>query len=111
MAKLQNSHVLKSQRGQSAVEYILLLAVISALSVTLINNRRFKEFIGGEAGLFVGIRKGMEYSYRYGRALSSDEEYDESMNFNYQTNKHDTYFNAQENSSRFFGGAEPYGQN
>ncbi len=110
MAKLQNSFFLKDEKGQSVVEYILLLVVVSALSITVLNNRKFKEFVGGETGLFVAIRKSMEYSYRYGRELNADADYDAAMSFNYQSNKHDTYFNTKENTSRFFGGAEPYGK-
>ncbi len=109
MAKLQISHILKtSSRGQSVVEYILLLAVLSSLSFSLFNNRRFKEFLGGDKGFFLTLRKGIEYSYRYGRPLSPDVDTDAALSFEYQNNKHDTYFNPKENKSRFFGGINAY---
>lgn len=109
MAKLQNSFFLKNKKGQSVVEYILLLAVLSSLGYSIYSSRRFKEFVGGDKGLFLAIRRGMEYSYRYGRELDGTVDYDEAMNFRYQTRNHDTFYNSKENTSRFFGGAEPYG--
>ncbi|MBC7715276.1 MAG: hypothetical protein H7177_18160 [Rhizobacter sp.] len=111
MAKLQNSDFLKNKKGQSVVEYILLLAVISTIAFSFYNNRRFKEFMGGKTGLFAYLRQGMEYSYHYGREYKIDEgTYDESMDFNYSTNKHDTYFDRKTNRSRFFAGINAYGK-
>jgi len=110
MAKLQNSVFLSNSKGQSAVEYILLLAVLSSLIVGVLNNKQFKNLVNGNEGLFVSLRNRMEYSYRYGRELNSDVDLDAAMDFNYQTNKHDTYFNSKENQSRFFSGLEAYGQ-
>ncbi len=108
MAKLQNLVLLKNKKGQSVVEYILLLAVLSSLSFALYNSTRFKSFIKGDVGFFDSIRKRMEYSYRYGRELNADVEYDSAMEFSYGDNKHDTYYNKQENSSRFFAGQDAY---
>lgn len=110
MAKLQNIVFLKNSKGQSVVEYILLLAVISSISFAFYRNKNFKDFMKGDKGLFVALRHSMEYSYRYGRELKADVDYDTSMNFKYQNNKHDTYYNSTENQSRFFSGLDPYGQ-
>ena len=109
MAKLQNLVLLRNKKGQSVVEYILLLAVLSSLSFALYNSTRFKSFIKGDVGFFDSIRKRMEYSYRYGRELNGDVvDYDSAMEFSYGDNKHDTYYNQQENSSRFFAGQDAY---
>lgn len=110
MAKLQNIVFLKNSKGQSVVEYILLLAVLSSIVFGVLNNKKFKELVNGNQGLFDSLRKRMEYSYRYGRQLDSEVNHDEAMEFSYQTNKHDTYFNKKENQSRFFSGLEPYGE-
>ena len=110
MAKLQNLVFLKNSKGQSVVEYILLLVVLSSLGYTFYNNKRFKDFIRGDVGLFATIRKKMEYSYRYGRDLNADVDYDQAMDFRYLTNKHDTYYDPNGNQSRFFTGLAPYGQ-
>ncbi len=110
MAKLKIYFILKNQSGQSAVEYILLLAVLSALSFSVLNNAAFKDFMAGNSGLFLSIRKGMEYSYRYGVPVSPETNLDEARDFDLQSNKHDLYFNTKENASRFFSGTEPYGK-
>lgn len=110
MAKLQNSVFLRNKKGQSVVEYILLLAVLSSLGYAVYNNRRFKDFVGGNKGLFVAIRKGMEYSYRYGRPLNADADYDKGMEFEYTNNTHDTYYDSKTGASRFFTGATSYGK-
>ena len=110
MAKLQTPVLLKNKKGQSVVEYILLLAVISSIGYSFYNNRAFKEFIRGDIGLFANLRKRMEYSYRCGREVGPDVDHAEAMGFQYQSNKHDTYFNKKTGTSRFFSGLEPYGQ-
>lgn len=110
MAKLQNPVLLKNKKGQSVVEYILLLAVISSIGYAFYNNRAFKEFIRGDVGLFANLRKRMEYTYRYGREMDAEVDYDQAMNFQYQSNKHDTYFNSKTGQSHFFSGLEVYGQ-
>ena len=110
MAKLQNPVLLKNKKGQSVVEYILLLAVISSIGYAFYNNRSFKDFIRGDVGLFANLRKRMEYSYRYGREMDASVDHDQAMNFKYNTNRHDTYFNAKTGSSHFFSGLEVYGE-
>ena len=110
MAKLQTPVLLKNKKGQSVVEYILLLAVISSIGYSFYNNRAFKNFLRGDVGLFANLRKRMEYSYRYGREMNGDVNHADAMGFQYQTNKHDTYFNSNSGSSRFFTGVDPYGE-
>lgn len=106
VAKSKNSYLLNS-RGQSIVEYILLLAVLSALAFTVFNNARFKEFMAGK-GFLEGIRKGMEYSYRYGREMKAGD-YERGANFGYNSYAHDSYFNSEKNETRFFTGVTKYG--
>jgi hypothetical protein len=110
MAKLQTPVLLKNKKGQSVVEYILLLAVLSSIGYSFYNNRAFKEFIRGDVGLFANLRKRMEYSYRYGREMDGNVDHAQAMGFQYQSNKHDTYFNAKTGNSHFFSGLEPYGE-
>jgi hypothetical protein len=110
MAESQNTLILKNAKGQSLVEYVLLLAVISSLGYSIYNTKRFKDFIGGEQGLFLGMRKGIAYSYRYGREYNRSIEYEEKMSFDYKSNQHDTYLNKETGSSHFFAGAEAYGK-
>jgi hypothetical protein len=111
MEKLFNFRILKNNIGQSAVEYILLLAVISSLSYTVYNNKKFKSFLAGKDGMFAAMKKGISYSYRYGLEYSQEVagSYDEKMQYEYTTNAHDTYF--KDGSSRFFTGVEAYPKN
>lgn len=110
MAKFQFSKILKSEKGQGLVEYILLLAVVSSVTFIVFKDKRFKAFIKGDSGMFATMKRGMMYSYRYGRDLQSAENYDAAMGFEYSTNQHDQYINKSRNESHYFMGAEPYGQ-
>ena len=109
MEKFQNYRFIKNNKGQSAVEYILLLAVISSISYAFFNNRKFKEFFGKDSSYFSSLQQGMAYSYRYGRELKRDTNYEQAMSFNYSSPQHDTYYDKTTNKSRFFTGVDPYG--
>lgn len=101
MDKFFLNKIISSKKGQSAVEYILLLGVISALGVTIINNKRFKDFIAGQDGLFAIMKKGMAYSYCYGRENDSTD-VDQKLNFDYKSKNHDTYYNSTGGHTHFF---------
>lgn len=102
MAK-QERNQLSNQRGQSVVEYILLLAVVVSLSYTFYSNPKFKQFFGAD-GFFSVMRDKIAFSYRYG--YDSNTPADE---FQYTSNRHHTYFNEESNASRFFSPTDPYG--
>lgn len=108
MAKSFTVNSLKNSIGQTAVEYILLLAVLSSLSYSFYNNKRIKSFFAGTDGFFAAMKKGISYSYRYGMEYNKDVEFDEKMQFEYSSNKHDTYFNSKDGVSHFFIGTEAY---
>ena len=108
MAKSFVFRVLKNQRGQSAVEYILLLAVLSSIGYTFYNNKKFKDLIRGNDGLFATMRKGMSYSYRYGVEFKNSYPYEEKMGFEYESNKNDTNLVNDKVESRFFAGQNKY---
>lgn len=104
MAKFISHKILKQDLGQSLVEYILLLAVVSALSFTIFKSARFKQLFQGQAGFFAGIKKGMVYSYRYGLQYKESEGAD--MAFDYSSASHDTY--TKNGTSRFFASQGKY---
>ena len=108
MAKSFSLRLLRNNSGQSVVEYILLLAVITSLGFAFYHNKKFKDFIKGNDGMFAVMKKGISYSYRYGIEYKSDIPFEERMDFNYQSNKHDTYLDSNENKSHFFTGQDPY---
>jgi len=94
------------QKGQSTVEYVLLLALVMFLVSTVIRSPRFQEYFGENSAFFTMLKDRMEYSYRYtqlgNRAGSGREDINDPKN-------HDSY--AKDGSSRFATSAEPYGGN
>lgn len=95
---------LLGQKGQSVVEYILLLAVITSLAYTVYSNPKFKQFFG-ERGFFEAMRVRIGFAYRYGYEGTEPAE-----EFQYTNNKHKTYLNEETSMSRFFSPVEPYGK-
>ncbi len=110
MAKFFISKILNSEKGQSAVEYILLIAVIASVTFAVINNKKFKDFMKGDSGLFASMREGMMYSFRYGRDIRTAENPEQSFSFEYNSPNHDLYMIKGKNETHFFMGQEAYGE-
>ena len=88
-----------NQRGQTTIEYVLLLAVIIGLASTVFRSRLFQEVFGADSDFIAALIVRMEYAYRHGRMGGED-------NRNYQ--QHPTFYNREEGKSRFFAPAEAY---
>ncbi len=86
--------LVKSQRGQSAVEYILLLAVVASVAFAVLNSDLFKKLIGENSSVFKTAKSYMEYSYRHG--LAGFESSDSYM----KGGTHETYYTNE--NTRFF---------
>lgn len=110
MAVFQIYKIINNKKGQGTVEYILLLALISSLVFVVFKSSKFKTLFQSDAGVFSTMRKGMAYTYRYGREYKDTAEYDTAMSFEYSNAQHPLYFNKQSNASRFFSGTEKYGE-
>lgn len=82
-----------SQKGQSVVEYVLLLAVISTLTVSVLRSDALRNALGEDSDLMNILTSQMEYSYRH----ASPGEID---NTNYNAINHDSYRGPD--GSRFF---------
>jgi len=89
-----------NEKGQSAVEYLLLLVVVTSLSYAVFKNPKFKEFFGQDSSFFAAMRDRMQYSYRHGLVGFED-------NSSY-TGIHDTY--ATGGSTRFIAPVARYPQ-
>lgn len=89
-----------NQKGQSTIEYILLLVVVVSVATALLNSSTFKRFVGKDSELMQKMAKQMAYAYRHGRLGELD-----SSNY---SQEHDTYFNKDEGRSRFFTPQDPY---
>ncbi|MEE2670557.1 MAG: hypothetical protein VYA54_02540 [Bdellovibrionota bacterium] len=84
-------------KGQSTVEYILVLAVVISMSLLVFRSNGFKNLFG-ENGRFSDVyKRQMEYSYRHGRP--GDERF---RTPNYGSDQHDSY------NGRLFVGTDPY---
>lgn len=80
--------------GQSVVEYILLLAVVMTIMITIMNSDYFKSLLGPESQVFEVMRQTMEYTYRHGRFGTKgvgEDNYDGT---------HESYYDGS--NSRFF---------
>ena len=110
MAVFQIHKIIKNKKGQSTVEYILLLGLLSSLVFVVFKNSKFKTLFQSDAGLFSTMRKGMSYTYRFGREYRDSAEYDNAFSFEYTNGQHPLYFNKEANTSRFFSGTTVYGE-
>lgn len=96
---------LLNSKGQSTVEYILLLVVVASLAFTVFQSDAFKEFFGENSSFFATVKKRVQFTYRHG--LEGEKEED---NFSYNDGRnHFTYFNEEEGTTRFFLPLEGYG--
>lgn len=102
----KRQNIFLNQNGQSAVEYIMLLAVISVLTFSVINSDRFKDFMGPDSSFFAAVRSRIEFSYRHGYSKPVE---DDKTNNGYG-GFHETYYNFEKGQSRFFSGVERYPQ-
>ena len=95
--------MINNSKGQSTVEYILLLAVVVSLALAFLNSPVFKRFVGKDSQLMQKLYVQMSYSYRHGRMGTVDSS-------NYEK-EHETYFNPDEGRSRFFAPVTKYPDN
>jgi hypothetical protein len=111
-AKKENKYKsMKSPSGQSAVEYILLLAVVTLLAFTFFRSPLVKDFFASDGAFFTYIRSYLSYSYRHATPGKSIEgvHIDRTPIGGGLTSggaRHESY--ATPSETRFFGPAEVY---
>ena len=98
--------VLKNERGQTMVEYILLLAVSISLVATFYRSDAFQRLFGTRGQLGESMKNGNEFSYRH--ALGRKPEYVNTPKTSRDASRHPSYYNGKENKTRFFGPKDPY---
>jgi hypothetical protein len=96
---------LKNQDGQSVLEYVLLLAVVVSLAMTVFKSKAVQELLGPDSVFFQTLRDRYEFSYRYGSLPGEGQ--DPSAGNGY-SNTHESYYNSAQSQTRFFTPAEPY---
>lgn len=99
--------LLGNEKGQTAVEYILLLAVIVSVTTMIFNSDFVRDYFG-ENGTFVRtFKRELEYSYRHAvpptRASTG-----RINNQNYRSANHKSY--RYNGNTRFFGALNGYPQ-
>lgn len=94
--------ILRSEQGQTTVEYILLLAVVISLFSLVFRSNAFQNLLGEDGSFFQGIAGKMEYSYRNG--LPGNDRFTNPNYSNQATVP--TYYNNGE--TRFFSAKDPY---
>lgn len=105
VARLGNRNDLfLEERGQSTVEYLLLLAVVIALLTTVFNSARFKALIGENGQFAQAIKAETQWNYRHG--LPGRDPNTPQISFPGAT--HPTYFNSARSTSHFFAPKDPY---
>ncbi|MCY4643112.1 MAG: hypothetical protein OXB88_00680 [Bacteriovoracales bacterium] len=90
---------IKSQRGQSTVEYILLLAVLIILLTAVLRNRRFQDYVGTDGKFFRDYARRIGYTYRHGHSGGRPGNAPPPQND--YTSTHDTYKRRGGSASRF----------
>lgn len=98
--------VMNSQKGQTVVEYILLLVVAVSLVLTVYRSQAFKRLFGEQGLLGQQIKSQSEYSYRHAgprAAASVDIPRD-----NKDGATHPSYADTAAGGTRFFGPKTAY---
>lgn len=93
---------LKNERGQTTVEYILLLAVVMIAVTTVFKSDLFKKIFGENGKFSTTFRAEMEFSYRHG--IRGRELYRKP---NYKSPQHKSYI-WRGTKTRFFGAKDVY---
>lgn len=104
--------MVKNQRGQTVVEYILLFSVAISLVLTFYKSQAFRRIFGEQGLLGTQIKKQNEFSYRHAYSSSGPGRYrpNDVARDNKDGGTHPSYYDDQKSGTRFFGPKSAYGQ-
>lgn len=91
----QKLFILGNEKGQSTVEYILLIAVIVSLVSIFFKSQLFQGYFGDNGQIASAFKGKMEYTYRHG---INGKKFFTQPNYS----RHESY------NGRFFGAKETY---
>jgi hypothetical protein len=96
----------KDQKGQTVVEYILLLAVALSLIVTFYRSNFFQRMFGdqGRVGKLYKSQSEFEYRHAFPWKSSMTTTFDKYPG----ASQHPSYFPDRDGESHFFGPSDPY---
>lgn len=104
MDPLRSSPVaVKRQKGQTVVEYILLLSVIAGIVLAFYKSKLFQKYFGNTGIVGQTIKKRSEFAYRHGYMGTEDTHPKDSRD----GASHPTFADPS-GGSRFFGPKERY---
>jgi hypothetical protein len=95
-----------NQKGQSTIEYLLVLGVVFILVLNLLNSPFFANMMGSDGDVFTAFKKYIEYSYRHTHFKKEGDPLD---NFNGYTGNHESFTQPNIIDTRFFLVRNPYG--
>lgn len=98
---------IKSEQGQTLVEYILLLTVALSLVLTFYNSETFKKLFGPQGEIGKKIKTQNEFAYRHAYTRREASFVDVPRD-NREGSIHPSYHDASGNETRFFGPKEVY---
>ncbi|WPU65589.1 hypothetical protein [Peredibacter starrii] len=103
---------IKNQRGQTMVEYILLLAVVVSLVLTFYNSEAYRRLFGSQGKFGTKIKQDSEFAYRHAYlSKNQDGSIDPDVSIGEKDiTAHPSYYDIKNSGTRFFGPKDPYGQ-
>ena len=98
---------IKNQRGQTVVEYILLLSVAVSLVTPFYKSATFQKYFGdnGEIGRVYKVEA--EWGYRHA-SMTGRGTTPEGNSPKATAQDHASYYNASKTQTHFFGPSDPY---
>lgn len=98
----------QNQKGQTVVEYILLLSVAVSVVLTFYNSQAFKKLFGDQGTLGKNIKSQSEFAYRHAFTVSGQGGRPPDIaRDNREGSQHPSY---KGDPTRFFGPNQPYGE-
>lgn len=99
-----------NQRGQTVVEYILLLVVAISLVLTFYNSEAFRRLFGDQGTVGMRIKRESEFSYRHAYGVDySTQAIPNDVNVGSRDiTQHPSYWDPKNGGTRFFGPKDPY---
>lgn len=98
---------IKSEQGQTLVEYILLLVVAVSLVLTFYNSEAFKKLFGTQGKIGEKIKTQNEFAYRHAYTRKNPDFVDVPRD-NREGSIHPSYHDVDNNGTRFFGPLDAY---
>ena len=92
--------MIENKKGQSLVEYILLLGMLLMIGVSIFKSAQFKQIFGEDSSLFEKLRRQFEYEYRHGLSGELDR------TDNSYGGEHESFYT--QGKTRFFSPDTPY---